>query len=361
MQQILPLAIRNYLSKNIRSLITRLCFFFNSLCSKVIQPDFLDQLQQELQVTISTLEQYFLPTFFDIMVHLTVYLVEEVKLCGPVYLRWMFPFERGMKPINGYVRNRNRTEGCIAECYITEEALEFCVEYLSSCESIGLPSGCVIDCTIEKPLVGASIKLVDGLTLAQAHRCVLVNTPEVQPYIEEHLAFLQANNPRQSKNHLWLQNEHSRTFTDWLTEKVTIDKSNKVAVDSLIWLLANKPQSSVVTLEGYYVNGFSFATRGRDDNRVTQNIGVHIVAKAVQISSSKDKNPYTGDTHFYGKIAEFWQLDYLGVRKVLFKFIDEFGMTVVNLDRIGYKSDSFILAGHAKQVFYVKDQLDDNG
>lgn len=125
----------------------------------------------------------------------------------------------------------------------------------------------------------------------------------------------------------------------------------------------------MVTLEGYYVNGFSFATRGRDDNRVTQNSGVHIVAKAVQISSSKDKNPHTGDMHFYGKIAEIWQLDYLGVHKVLFKcdwvdargvFIDEFGMTVVNLDRKGYKSDSFILAGHAKQVFYVKDQLDDN-
>lgn len=184
MQQILPLAIRNCLSKNVRSVITRLCFFFNSLCSKVIRPDSLDQLQQELQVTLSSLEQYFLPAFFDIMVHLTAHLVEEVMLCGPVYLRWMFPFERGMKPIKGYVRNRNRPEGCIAECYIAEEALEFCAEYLSNCESIGLPSGCVIDCTIEKPLGGASIKLVDGPTLAQAHRCVLVNTPEVQPYIE---------------------------------------------------------------------------------------------------------------------------------------------------------------------------------
>ena len=38
--------------------------------------------------------------------------------------------------------------------------------------------------------------------------------------------------------------------------------------------------------------------------------------------------------------------------------IDDLGFTVVDLNRIGYKSDCFILAGHAKQVFYVKDQID---
>lgn len=184
MQQLLPLAIRNCLPQNVRSVIIRLCLFFNSLCSKVVEPNSLDQLQKELTITLYNLEQSFLPAFFDIMVHLTVHLVEEVRLCGPVYLRWMYPFEREMKPIKGYVRNRYRPEGCIAECYIAEEALEFCAEYLSNCNSIGLPTGCLIDFTVERPLGGANIKVVDGPTLAQAHRCVLVNTPEIQPYIE---------------------------------------------------------------------------------------------------------------------------------------------------------------------------------
>ncbi|KDO40869.1 hypothetical protein CISIN_1g041654mg, partial [Citrus sinensis] len=62
-------------------------------------------------------------------------------------------------------------------------------------------------------------------------------------------------------------------------------------------------------------------------------------------------------------------LDYLGVKNILFKCdwvddrgvnVDELGFTVVNLDRTGYKSDCFILASHAKQVFYVKDQLDNS-
>lgn len=96
----------------------------------------------------------------------------------------MYPFERKMKPIKGYVCNQNCPKSCIAECYITEEALEFCTEYLSICKSIGLPAGCLINFRIERPLGGASIKVVDAPTLAQVHRCVLVNSPEIQPYIE---------------------------------------------------------------------------------------------------------------------------------------------------------------------------------
>lgn len=38
--------------------------------------------------------------------------------------------------------------------------------------------------------------------------------------------------------------------------------------------------------------------------------------------------------------------------------IDELGFTIVNLDRIGYKSDCFILAGYTKQVVCMKNQLD---
>ena len=58
------------------------------------------------------------------------------------------------------------------------------VLYLSNCNSIRLPTGCLIDFTVERSLGGANIKVVDGPTLAQAHRCFLVNTPEIQPYIE---------------------------------------------------------------------------------------------------------------------------------------------------------------------------------
>ena len=37
---------------------------------------------------------------------------------------------------------------------------------------------------------------------------------------------------------------------------------------------------------------------------------------------------------------------------------DELGFTLVNLNRIGHKTDPFILATQAKQVFYINDPID---
>ena len=83
----LSVAIRGILSKNVRNTITRLCSFFSSICCKVIDPSKLDELQNEIVVILCELEMFFPPSFFDIMVHLVVHLVREVRLCGPVYLR----------------------------------------------------------------------------------------------------------------------------------------------------------------------------------------------------------------------------------------------------------------------------------
>ena len=56
----------------------------------------LDALQDEVVKTICQLEMHFPPSFFDIMVHLIVHIVTEIKWCGPVFLRSMYPFERYM-------------------------------------------------------------------------------------------------------------------------------------------------------------------------------------------------------------------------------------------------------------------------
>ncbi|XP_062019453.1 uncharacterized protein LOC133736031 [Rosa rugosa] len=87
MQQLLPVAIRSVLPKHVRISIMRLCFFFNALCTKVVDVSKLDKLQSDLVLTLCGLEKIFPPSFFDIMVHLTVHLVREVRLCGPVFYR----------------------------------------------------------------------------------------------------------------------------------------------------------------------------------------------------------------------------------------------------------------------------------
>nr|XP_004512662.1 uncharacterized protein LOC101489810 [Cicer arietinum] len=131
MQQLLPVALRGILPKKVREVLTKLCLFFNSICSKVIDPQKLNELENEAVIILCQLEMYFPPAFFDIMVHLIVHLVREIKLCGPVYLRWMYPFERYMKILKGYVKNPHRPEASIVERYIAEEAIEFCSDYMS--------------------------------------------------------------------------------------------------------------------------------------------------------------------------------------------------------------------------------------
>jgi hypothetical protein len=70
---------------------------------------------------------------------------------------------------------------------------------------------------------------------------------------------------------------------------------------------------------------------------------------------------------YYGRIEEIWELDYAHNFKVpLFRCqwvkmnggvsVDkEYGMTIVDINNIGYRNDPFVLAADVNQVFYVKD------
>ena len=62
MQQLLPVAIRGVLLKEVCNTIIWLCYFFNSICSKVIDHSKLQQLQDEVVVTLCLLEKYFYET-----------------------------------------------------------------------------------------------------------------------------------------------------------------------------------------------------------------------------------------------------------------------------------------------------------
>ena len=86
MQNLLLVAFRGILPKNVRQVITRLCIFFNLICRKLIDPNNLDALENEAIIILCQLEMYFPLSFFDIMVHLIVHLVREIRICYPIFL-----------------------------------------------------------------------------------------------------------------------------------------------------------------------------------------------------------------------------------------------------------------------------------
>ena len=119
---------------------------------------------------------------------------------------------------------------------------------------------------------------------------------------------------------------------------------------------------------GYVINGCKYHVKDHDELRVTQNSRVSTVTTTVKIASVKDKNLVFGELCFYGIIIEIGELDYIMFRIPIFKCnwvdnksgikVDEFGFTLVDFTKMTHKSDIFILASQAKQVFYVQDQLD---
>ncbi|KAL6322989.1 hypothetical protein AAG906_023606 [Vitis piasezkii] len=102
--------------------------------------DYHALMQQLLPVSLRSVlpKHYFPPSFFDIILHPIVHLVREVRLCGPVYLRWMYPFERFMK-----------------------EAIEFCIEYLLNIDAVGIPISANIDQKVGEPIPGGQVMVIE--------------------------------------------------------------------------------------------------------------------------------------------------------------------------------------------------------
>jgi len=109
MTQLLLVVLRGILPENVRLAIVKLCAFLNKISQKAIDPEKLIQLQNDVVQCLVSFEMVFPPSFFNIMTHLLVDIVNEINILGPVFLHNMFPFERYMSVLKKYVRNRSRS------------------------------------------------------------------------------------------------------------------------------------------------------------------------------------------------------------------------------------------------------------
>ena len=129
-QFLLPVCLRHLMACGPRQAIIRLSRLFTMICKKVINVAELERIQHYAAETMCLMEIWFPPSFFDIMMHLPIHLVRQVKLCGPIANAWCYPVERHLNVLKKYVRNRANPEGAIANAYMYDEALGFCTEYL---------------------------------------------------------------------------------------------------------------------------------------------------------------------------------------------------------------------------------------
>jgi hypothetical protein len=94
LQQLLPVCLRNLGDAEMMGAIVRISRLFRRLCRKVVDSGTEEQLLADVTEVLVSLEKVFPLAFFDIMVHLTIHLVEELFICGPVHTRWMYPYKQ---------------------------------------------------------------------------------------------------------------------------------------------------------------------------------------------------------------------------------------------------------------------------
>ncbi|XP_074298247.1 uncharacterized protein LOC141629085 [Silene latifolia] len=364
--QLLPVAIRSVLPKHVRQVIIKLCRFFSAINVKDIDPESLDELQADIIVTLCELEMYFPISFFDIMVHLIIHLVREIKLCGPVFLRNMWAMEREMGTYKRRVKNRYRPETNIVEATIAIETLGFCQDYLTSVQSIRLPTSRHEGRLEGKGTLGKKFITVDRVCFDKAHMYVLQHMTEVHPYLIDHFALIKRLNLHKREG--WLVSEHNRTFVHWFKEKVMTELSNRShgLSDNLRWL-AYGPKLTIISYEGYDINGLCFYTSRQDAKSTMQNSGLTVMASSVEyVGKGKQRVDITKP--YYGVIEDIWELDYHDFSVPLFRCkwadcdkgvnVDDMGFTLVDFNFLGHKDDIYILASQGKQIFYIEDPLD---
>ncbi|XP_006596706.2 uncharacterized protein [Glycine max] len=298
MQQLLPVAIRGTLPEKVRVAISRLCFIFNAICAKVIDPKQLDAFEDEVVVVLCQMEMFFPPSFFDIM-------------------------------------------------------------YIDSLKPVGVPAS-----RHDQPIAGKGTRGYNVVTMtrhdvSQAHLYILNNTTEVFPYIEAHKKHVRDSHPKM--NMMRVLQEHNKTFINWFRQTILADKS----VSRRLTLLAIGPNLNVPTWKGYDINNYSFYTKSQDDKSSVQNSGVCVDAASEHFSSTSNNNPIRASMSYFGVIQEIWEVDYTSFRVPVFKcqwvngttgvFQDPLGFTLVDLSKVAYIDEPFIMAAQARQVFYVQD------
>ncbi|GJR73891.1 putative reverse transcriptase domain, ribonuclease H-like domain, aspartic peptidase domain protein [Tanacetum coccineum] len=296
--------VKQYLPDKIAKPIIELCSLFKQICSATLMED--DMLKAQIKVVniLCDLELIYPPALFDSMIHLVIYLPLEALEGGPIRPWWMFPFERYMKKLKGYVRNKAKPEGSIAEGYVAEEALTFSSHYFWDVTmKFNRP-----DCNF------------DAQELKKVKWYVLHNSPEIDTY-------------RSQFKSLFPNKDMKKEFPDWFGSQIRQrhidnDKDPELSTTSELFTLACGPTWTPISVNSYVVDGVRYVVHSHNERRTTQNSGI--------CSPGPDEEMYYG-------------------RKVK-RLVLRNNMTQIDCRGEGFRNDQKILVTQVKQVFYLKDK-----
>ncbi|GKB73498.1 hypothetical protein Tco_0934910 [Tanacetum coccineum] len=290
------------------------------------------------------------------MIHLVIHLPDEAIQGGPLRYRWMFPFERYMKKLKNYVRNKAKPEGSIAEGYVAEEALTFCSRYLKDVETRFNRPGRNDDGLPEQP---DKFQVFQSVCKPTGRMKETRMTTDVMQAV---VWFVLNNSPEVDADILAYREESpdnvETSFPAWFNYKIREKKVTDGCSEELFSLACGP--TSACTYPACIVNGVKFVVHERDILHTTQCSGVSTLGLDGEM--------------YYGQLEEILELTYIGNRKVvLFRckwfdtinpknhttrnrrsYIDQ-GIHHILTDREFHRNNQYILATQVTQVFYLQD------
>ncbi|KAG8480732.1 hypothetical protein CXB51_025390 [Gossypium anomalum] len=376
MQDLLPIALRCCMSKNVTSCIIELSNIMKAICGKVLNVEELEKVQDRATLTLCNLEKIFPPSFFTIMVHLVIHFPHEAILGGPIFYRWMF-----LSKLKSYCRNKRYPEGSITEGYLAEECMTFCSRYLEDAETrlnrpsrnAGLNDHDLAETYLfqsyGEPIGKVEIVELDDISWIQAHRYVLFHHDSIELLRNEYKQILRSRARSRRLQHREINKLFTESFHEWLSQTVW---SGKDVNDEIKWL-SQGLNRVIKRYSAFLINGYGFHTKYRERMRRTQNCGVVVNSSITSYASARDSNPVEGNVEHYGLLTDIIKLDYYGRWKVILFQCDwadvntargikkdHFGFTMVNFSRLIHTGqqlmdEPYVFSFQVKQVFYSKD------
>jgi hypothetical protein len=254
----------------VKMVITRMCYFFNRITEKVIDEAELPVLKEFIVETLCQLEMCFPPSFFDIMPHLMMHMVDQIQELGPVYLHQMWTYERFMSTLNRYVHNCAYPEGSMIEAYTTEEVVNCCTRYVRDGNAIGLPVHQHEGRTMGMGCTGRKVRTdIENEIMQDAHHGALNQIVSMEKWVEQHLNEIRRTSDEHTE--AWVQRQHKINFTTWIQKQ-------DIPNGTLESRLASGPSSQITTWQGYDINGYRFHTKEKDKKSAAHNCGPRLVS-----------------------------------------------------------------------------------
>ncbi|XP_074352803.1 uncharacterized protein LOC141691955 [Apium graveolens] len=342
-------AFRDVLYKSIWDVVTELSRFFNDLCSKTLHEKAVSTLEKNIIEIKCKLEKIFPPGFFDSMEHLTIHLLYEALVGGPVQYRWMYHFERLMGMLKRAVKNRACVEGSICEAYSFNEISTFVSDYFP--DEVLTKANRVLRNDDGRTYGKGKRIFLSEKDLHAAHTYILLNCEEIDEYVRSYDDELKVKNPNITDKDI--QINRYKEFALWMKDKALTAGS---MIPANIHALAMGPDKDQVIRNGYKVNGYNFHTKAYGHGKRTINSGV-----CVQGDCYNELNQ-----SFYGELEEIIEFSYRGTyggHINLFKcrwfdsekgkHVDKHDIIDIDHHKSAYSNEPFVLPTQTTQVYYT--------